>query len=710
MSARGRHLCFILRLPPEPGHGSGIIALRHLRRLHAEGWRITVACDEAVSWTPPEGWRVIALPRRKPGWPPCRENVALSVRLRGRLLARELARALPEPADVVLTVLWGDVFTEAARVVSRLWWAPLAILAHDRPELMMETPGERARRVWGSIARRAIHDASVVWPVTRGLLDAYRPPRLLRIRELPPIPDPANREPAAWREQHRLRPVVIHAGRIHAHQRDNFDLVASTLAAAGGEFRLVAPADDPVWRDLSARHPSVVRVDPFPANEAVKDYLREHASALLVSYHHDATMQPWAATSFPSKLIDYAPLGVPVAILAPSHAAVSAWAERHDYPLLASVPSPEALAALWSGVRDRDTWESAARILAASSRREFCPERIHRRFSTDLATLAPRPRPSLGRLWLLGVHQPLQRLRETFSRAPWDEMLCARGRREMRRAAATLAPAPVAPHAGQIPAVFLTGHGFWEQTALCAHSLRAQLGSEIPITILDDGSLREGEAAHLRRILPGARIHWSEDIEGRLDEALPETRFPVLRRHRLLYPHLRKLTDVHATLGPGWKLVLDSDMLFFRRPDALAAWLRDPDGPCYATDVAESYGYPRAVMEELAGSPLPERLNVGVLGLRSESVDWDALERWTADLLARHGAHYFLEQGLSAMLVARLPAGLRLSREDYLVMPDRAEGRSPRAVLHHYVAGSKSAYFQDAWRVALARVNARQQP
>lgn len=703
MNGAGRHLCLVLRLPPEPGHGSGIIALRHLRRLHAEGWRITVACDEGARWTPPAGWGVISLPRRKPGWPPCREDIAVSVRLRGRLLARELARALPGPVDVVLTVLWGDVFTEAARVVSHLWRAPLAILAHDRPELMMETPGESARRVWGAFARRAVHDAAIAWPVTRGLLDAYHPPRSLRVRELPPIPDPAGPDRAAWREAHRLRPVVIHAGRIHAHQRDNFDLVASTLAAAGGEFRLVAPADDPVWRELSARHPSVVRVDPFPTNEAVKDYLRENASALLVSYHHDPAVQPWAATSFPSKLIDYAPLGVPVAILAPPHAAVSAWAGRHGYPLHAPAPAAATLDALWSRLRDRATWESAARVLLEASRGEFCPERIHRRLATDLATLGQRPRPSLGRLWLLGVHQPLQRLKGALTRAPWDEALCARGRREMRRAAAALAPAAVAPHAGDIPAVFLTGHGFWEQTALCAHSLRAQLGTDIPITILDDGTLREDEAAHLRRILPGVRIHWSEEIEGRLDEVLPESRFPVLRRHRLLYPHLRKLTDIHGTLGPGWKLVLDSDMLFFRRPDALADWLGAPAAPCHATDVADSYGYPSEVMASLAGAPMPTCLNVGVLGLRSESVEWDALERWTAELLARHGAHYFLEQGLSAMLVARLGGGVRLRREDYLVMPDRAEGRAPRAVLHHYVAGSKSAYFRDAWRVALAR-------
>jgi hypothetical protein len=35
----------------------------------------------------------------------------------------------------------------------------------------------------------------------------------------------------------------------------------------------------------------------------------------------------------------------------------------------------------------------------------------------------------------------------------------------------------------------------------------------------------------------------------------------------------------------GWKLVLDSDMLFFRRPDFLLAWLAAPDRPLHMVDV-----------------------------------------------------------------------------------------------------------------------------
>jgi hypothetical protein len=37
-------------------------------------------------------------------------------------------------------------------------------------------------------------------------------------------------------------------------------------------------------------------------------------------------------------------------------------------------------------------------------------------------------------------------------------------------------------------------------------------------------------------------------------------------------------------------------------------------------------------------------------------------------------------------------------RPEYLTLPSVEEGRSPSAILHHYVAESKRAYFQHGWR------------
>jgi hypothetical protein len=161
---------------------------------------------------------------------------------------------------------------------------------------------------------------------------------------------------------------------------------------------------------------------------------------------------------------------------------------------------------------------------------------------------------------------------------------------------------------------------------------------------------------------------------------------------------LRKLTDVHAG-KTGVRIGLDSDMLFFRPPEELVSWALNPSGVCHLLDVAEAYGYARAVLGKFTRSSLPVRVNVGICGLKSEAIDFDQLEHWCASLLEECGSSYYLEQALTALLVAQI-GGVSLPPEDYVVLPGRSEARRPRATLHHYVAESKAWYFRYSWRIA----------
>ena len=280
---------------------------------------------------------------------------------------------------------------------------------------------------------------------------------------------------------------------------------------------------------------------------------------------------------------------------------------------------------------------------------------------------------------------------------PWAERATARDRLAMEAAAAhlpRLAFAPSAPVVGTLH--LLTGARFWWQTAFCLHTFARETGAPVSVEIYDDGTLAAGHREHLLSLGLPIRFHAHSTLRDRLDAHLPLDRFPVLRERWLNYPHLRKLIDVH--LGAhGWKLVLDSDLLFFRRPDFVLAWLAAPDRPLHAVDCKESYGYSRPLLDSLAGSPLPPLVNVGLCGLRSEEIDWEKLEHWSARLIAAEHTNYFLEQALVAMLVtgrtcAIAPAG------DYLTLPNRAEVQHPRAVMHHYVDNSKRWYFRHGWR------------
>jgi hypothetical protein len=177
--------------------------------------------------------------------------------------------------------------------------------------------------------------------------------------------------------------------------------------------------------------------------------------------------------------------------------------------------------------------------------------------------------------------------------------------------------------------------------------------------------------------------------------------------------NIRKLTDMHLG-STEWKLVLDSDMLFFRRPDALLAWIDaafrplDASNPshrvfepriCLMTDIQESYGYSRPLLEELCGATIPAKLNVGICGLRGGDIDWDQIEHWCRCLIEREGTCYYLEQALVAMLAARNGATI-MPVEDYITFPTARQVDTVAGALQHYVSDSKPSYFGKAWKLA----------
>jgi hypothetical protein len=306
------------------------------------------------------------------------------------------------------------------------------------------------------------------------------------------------------------------------------------------------------------------------------------------------------------------------------------------------------------------------------------------------------------------MRQQLSQLKSAVYRRPKDEFLrmlrwgprayfcCDAWAREMETSVDQL-PVPAWPQAEQVSCWFLTGRRFWYQTAYCAWTLAQCAEVNIELNVVDDGSLTAEYESKLRRLFPAGITVRKSQIEERINDLLPARRFPMLRQRWVDYINIRKLTDVHLG-SEGPKLVLDSDMLFFKRPDDLLQWIRNPVGMCLMTDCVESYGYSRPLMETLCGSAIPRKLNVGVCGLRSEQIDWEQLEDWCQQLHAAEGTSYYLEQALVAMLAARAEQVSVMSASDYITFPTREQVETKAGVLQHYVADSKPWYFGTAWR------------
>ncbi len=306
----------------------------------------------------------------------------------------------------------------------------------------------------------------------------------------------------------------------------------------------------------------------------------------------------------------------------------------------------------------------------------------------------------LGRLAYLLWHVPRGWLADSVrAGGPVEQWRTARGRAAMETAARAL-PALPAGGGEPLPLHLLSGRRFWHQTAFCLWTFARCSGRPLAPVIYDDGSLAPAWREPLQRLFPAARFVDRAISEARLEVELPEARFPHLRERWRNYPNIRKLIDPH--LGArGWKLVVDSDLLFFRQPEFLLRWLDAPDRPLHAVDCETSYGYTRPLLDSLAGAPLADLVNVGLTGLESASLDWEQLEHWTRTLHAREGTSYYLEQALVAMLVAGRSCAVAPAA-DYVTLPRLPEATACRAVMHHYVSDSKRWYYQRNWRHVLA--------
>lgn len=303
---------------------------------------------------------------------------------------------------------------------------------------------------------------------------------------------------------------------------------------------------------------------------------------------------------------------------------------------------------------------------------------------------------SLGVLLYKSYYKPTGYFSKIIKRGPINYYLDRRSCLEMEAAVYNLPDLKERKEKYYTDIYFLSGKRYWYQTCFCAYSLAIHSEINLRSVIFDDGTLELQYTSEFKRILPNSKIVSYQESEELINKFLPKEKFPFLRERRLNYPHIRKLTDIHIGTC-GWKLVLDSDMLFFRNPNFVLDWLESPERPLYIQDVTNSYGYSNDLMYSLANDQIPQKLNVGMLGLKSEEIDWEKIEYWCKKMIEAEGTSYYQEQAIVAMMLSGRECDIA-PLSDYIVMPEPEEVINLTAVMHHYVADSKPWYFRYGWK------------
>lgn len=256
---------------------------------------------------------------------------------------------------------------------------------------------------------------------------------------------------------------------------------------------------------------------------------------------------------------------------------------------------------------------------------------------------------------------------------------------------------PVISYNNGFPIYFLTGKKYLYQTLFCISSLVKVSNEKFEFYLVDDGSFDKNLIKKIESQIAGCNIITKKEISFNIQQKIPIEKFPILNRKRNEYPHIKKLTDIHTLVGGNWKIVLDSDMLFWSNPAEMVEWLKHPKKPIHMIDCVEAYGYTREIMQTLCKSKIRSKINVGIIGLNSSTINWVYLENWIKELENEQGKSYFLEQALSAMLIGEMES-VSLCPAAYIVNPEKDQVKNNEGTLHHYVDLSKEHYFKMAWK------------
>ncbi len=286
-------------------------------------------------------------------------------------------RVVNDGKTVVLTVAQGDACMAALRF-ARKHNLPLVTFFHDWwPDMpMVHRPFQRRLE---NDFQRLYQSSNVALCVSEGMKAALgehaNAPVLYPISNSSRISENASAlaSPAA-------RPLkVYYSGNLFEYGPMLGE--ALTLLQNQKEIRLEVRGANPRWPvELKEAMQEQGFWRDFVPRSELNQWLLS-ADVFLTAMVFDPKMQRRMATSFPSKLIEYAQLGKPLVIWGPEDCSAIRWAQQGKYALCVTDPNPVALCkALENLARSQEEQKRLAAAAHHAAQTEFNPNSIQAQF------------------------------------------------------------------------------------------------------------------------------------------------------------------------------------------------------------------------------------------------------------------------------------------------------------------------------------------
>jgi hypothetical protein len=224
----------------------------------------------------------------------------------------------------------------------------------------------------------------------------------------------------------------------------------------------------------------------------------------------------------------------------------------------------------------------------------------------------------------------------------------------------------------------------WQMALWAAKSFYHYSGVDWPLVWHEGGSIRPAHRSALKRQFPKSRVLTSAEATIGVEAELARGGFTRCLKARRRSFMLMKMIDCVVLSNAQHLLLLDSDVLFFKKPEELiAAGKSELSKNLFNRDRGSWYTIRREAARARYGIDLIPELNAGLGLVRRESLSLPMMEEFLADpdILSEP---WLTEQTLQALCGSRV--GVELLPETYIVSQSRglttSEGRP--LVSKHY--------------------------
>lgn len=211
------------------------------------------------------------------------------------------------------------------------------------------------------------------------------------------------------------------------------------------------------------------------------------------------------------------------------------------------------------------------------------------------------------------------------------------------------------------------------------------------MVIHDDGTLTEKTADRIGAMFQPDKVSvlTRADADAAMADALAQHLH--CQQYRARHPLALKILDIPILTPADKFLLLDSDVLFFRKPNALLAWADSDSLDCWFNqDVAEASLISPAETRQTLRLTLWERLNSGLCCISRQAIDLDFCDHCLRKTNIARSHIWRIEQTLFALCASKYNRGGLLPPCYEVSLGHRA---SPDCVARHYVGAVRDRFY-----------------